>query len=255
MDGKAGFNATEGDWMAGAAIAGRARSQRQHMQVSSDIFERRTTTDLVFDQLLEEIVSLELLPGAKLSEAEIAKRFGVSRQPVRDAFNRLEAQDLLLIRPQKATEVRGFSMERIAHARFVRLAVELEVVRSACAVWQEEKTDVLARNLADQQRSVDAGQPGFHRLDYQFHKLICELSGIPLAFETIQDCKQRIDRLCVLSLGRQSEAAILLEDHKDIAGALSRRDADLAACVVRRHLARIDATIDDIHAKHSEYFE
>jgi DNA-binding GntR family transcriptional regulator len=225
------------------------------MQVNSDIFERRTATDLVFDQLLEEIVSLELLPGAKLSEAEIAKRFGVSRQPVRDAFNRLEAQDLLLIRPQKATEVRGFSMERIAHARFVRLAVELEVVRSACVVWQDEKTDVLARNLADQQRSVDSVQPGFHRLDYQFHKLICELSGNPLAFETIQDCKQRIDRLCVLSLGRQSEAAILLEDHKDIAGALSRRDADLATRIVRRHLARIDATIDDIHAKHSEYFE
>lgn len=225
------------------------------MQVSSEIFERRTTTDLVFDQLLEEIVSLELLPGAKLSEAEIAKRFGVSRQPVRDAFNRLEAQELLLIRPQKATEVRGFSMERIAHARFVRLAVELEVVRSACAVWQEDKAEVLARNLADQQRSVDYGKPDFHWLDYQFHKLICQLSGIPLAFETIQDCKQRIDRLCVLSLGRQSETAVLLEDHKDIADALSRRDADLAARVVRRHLARINATITDIHAKHSEYFE
>ncbi|MEL6920239.1 MAG: GntR family transcriptional regulator, partial [Pseudomonadota bacterium] len=50
--------------------------------------ERRTTADAVFDQLLDEIVSLSLTPGTKLSEVDVAKRFGVSRQPVRDAFNR-----------------------------------------------------------------------------------------------------------------------------------------------------------------------
>ncbi|WP_298918891.1 GntR family transcriptional regulator [uncultured Roseobacter sp.] len=226
------------------------------MQNITDVFERRTTTDLVFDQLLEEIVSLRVLPGAKLSEAEIAKRFGVSRQPIRDAFNRLEAQDLLLIRPQKATKVRGFSLERIAHARFVRLAVELEVVRSACAGWTPEKSNVLEKNIVEQQDVLDRGQPeGFHALDYAFHKMICELGGHPLAFNTIQECKQRIDRLCVLSLGRQSEARTLLEDHMDLAQALNRRNADEAAAIVRRHLARLDDTIADIHAKHAEYFE
>ena len=83
--------------------------------------QRRTTTDLVFEKLHEEIATLAILPGAKLSEADIAQRFGVSRQPVRDAFNRLENLDLLLIRPQRATEVRGFSLERVAHARFIRI--------------------------------------------------------------------------------------------------------------------------------------
>ncbi|NNE48440.1 MAG: GntR family transcriptional regulator, partial [Rhodothermales bacterium] len=42
---------------------------------------------------------------------EVARCFGVSRQPVRNAFTKLGSEDLLLIRPQKATEVRGFSME------------------------------------------------------------------------------------------------------------------------------------------------
>ena len=50
-------------------------------------------------------------PGAKLSEVEVARRIGVSRQPVREAFNRLATMDLLLIRPQKSTRVRGFSMD------------------------------------------------------------------------------------------------------------------------------------------------
>lgn len=88
------------------------------MQELVNSIERRTTTDVVFERLLEEIVTLRMLPGTKLSEVEVAKRFGVSRQPVRDAFNRLENLELLLIRPQKATEVRGFSMERIAPCPF-----------------------------------------------------------------------------------------------------------------------------------------
>lgn len=218
--------------------------------------ERRTTADLVFDHLFDAIVSLELLPGTKLSEADIARRFGVSRQPVRDAFNKLEAQDLLLIRPQKATQVRGFSMERIAHARFVRLAVELEVIRSACDVWEQSHSDQIAANLAAQKRVVEQGiAEEFHRLDYEFHKLICALGGHPLAFTTIQECKKKIDRLCVLSLGRQSEAATLYGDHRALAEALADRNLDAASAIVREHLGRLDDTITQIHAKHMDYFE
>lgn len=222
----------------------------------ADIIERRTTTDLVFDQLYEEILSLSLLPGTKLSEAEIARRFGVSRQPVRDAFNRLENLELLLIQPQKATEVRGFSMERVAHSRFVRLAVELEAIRCACSVWDGDRAAVLEANLNAQRQAVDSGDSdAFHALDYQFHKLICELGGHPMAFDTIRECKRKIDRICVLSLGRASEAATLLQDHRSLAQALAEGDADTAETVARRHLARLDDTIAEIHEKHSEFFE
>ena len=226
------------------------------MQGFIDAVERRTTSDIVFDHLFDAIASLEMLPGTKLSEADIAKRFGVSRQPVRDAFNRLEAQDLLLIRPQKATKVRGFSMEGIAHARFVRLAVELEVVRNACLSWQPANSASLTENLADQKTAIESDRiEDFHRLDYQFHQLICELGGHPLAVDTIQECKRKIDRLCVLSLGRHSEAKTLLEDHKQLAKALEARDETAAGEVIRKHLSRLDDTIAEVHVKHSEYFE
>ena len=226
------------------------------MQEVADIFERRTTTDVVFDQLHDEIVSLKLLPGTKLSEAEVARRFGVSRQPVRDAFNRLDNLDLLLIRPQKATEVRGFSIDRIGLARFVRLAVELEVIRHACSVWNTSHAERLEQNLDQQQQSIDNGQPEkFHALDYQFHKLIAELGGCPLAFETIQECKRKVDRLCVLSLGRADESATLLEDHRQLAHSLKHGSVEKATAIARKHLSRLDDTIADIHLTHAEYFE
>ncbi len=226
------------------------------MQKMIQTIERRTTIDAVFDELYDEIASLRLLPGAKLSEADIARQFGVSRQPVRDAFTRLENKGLLLIRPQKATVVRGFSMEQIANARFVRVAVELEVLRSACEIWDDSRARQLRQNLDEQRKVVQGGDgAAFHSLDYTFHKMICDLSGNPLAFGTIEECKQRIDRLCVLSLDRRDEAATLVQDHEDIAQSLENRDAESAASAARRHFARLDQTINDIHAKHAEYFE
>lgn len=226
------------------------------MQNQPDPFERRTTTDVVFEQLHKEIVSLELLPRTKLSEADVARRFGVSRQPVRDAFSRLDNLDLLLIRPQRATEIRGFSIERISHARFVRLSVEMEVIRCACQVWDESRAAILDDNLAQQRKAIASDdQESFHELDSAFHEQLFELAGCAHATETIKECRQKIDRLCVLSLGRQSEAAMLVEDHQAVADALRARSVEDATSATRLHLSRLDATIADIHESHSEYFD
>ncbi|MGI9524199.1 MAG: GntR family transcriptional regulator [Hyphomicrobiaceae bacterium] len=222
-----------------------------------EINERRTTSDLVFDQLHDEIVSLKLQPRMKLSEADVARRFGVSRQPVRDAFNRLSAMDLLLVRPQKATEVRGFSMSRIEDARFIRLAVELEVMRHACKIWDEVRAKALQKNLNAQARCVKEVNPERMReLDYEFHGLICELAECPMAFLTIKQQKQKVDRLCVLEYDRRvSELASVLEDHRNIAEALKTKSVDKVTAVARKHFAHLDETVEYIHSTHSEFFE
>ncbi|WP_323764879.1 GntR family transcriptional regulator [Marinovum sp.] len=216
----------------------------------------RTSTDMVFNTLYDQISTLKLLPGTKMSEAEVASRMGVSRQPVRDAFNRLGNMGLLTIRPQRATEVRGFSLEEIQNSRFIRLAVELEVIKEACAVWDDTRAEQLAASIDAQQAAIDAGQNDrFHEMDYDFHRLICELGGLPLAFDTIERCKQTVDRLCMLSLGQVRAVTDVITDHRDIAQALSDRDDTAVRTVMRRHLRRLDDTITRIHTQHAEYFE
>ena len=226
------------------------------MTTHQPIQPSRSTADVVFDQLFEEIVTLTLLPGTKISEAEVAKRFGVSRQPIRDAFRRLGNLNLLNIRPQRATVVRRFSLAEIQNTRFVRLAVELEVIGRACEIWQQEHTDLLNTNLDAQKAalsSTDTAQ--FHALDYEFHQMICEAAELPLAFETIQSCKRHVDRLCVLSLSDNDERDHVLADHMNIAEALADRDADRARAHVRSHAGRLDPVIADIHSAHQEYFQ
>ena len=219
-------------------------------------FERRTAADDVFERLYNDIVCLKLVPGTKLPEAEVAKRFGVSRQPIRDAFNRLGSIGLLTIRPQRATEVRGFSIERINHSRFVRLAIELEVVNSACQVWDAAKVDAVAAILDKQREAIDSGKSDiFHSVDLEFHESICELSGHPNAAHNISECKQELDRLCFLCLSREDEAATLYQDHVKIADALTAKDTDAARDATRLHLSRLDTHIEEIFKSHSEFFE
>ena len=64
-----------------------------------------SAADQIFAALYRQVLTLELPPGSRLSEAEVARRMGVSRQPVRDAFWRLSQLGFLTIRPQRATTV------------------------------------------------------------------------------------------------------------------------------------------------------
>lgn len=231
-------------------------SLKARMLDTEEKSERRTAADAVFDRLYEDIVSLKLLPGTKLSEAEVARQFGLSRQPVRDAFTRLGSTDLLLIRPQRATEVRGFSIERINHSRFVRLAIELEVVNDACKLWNDQKAQTLQKHLDRQANAIETNQPEqFHALDLSFHELLSTLSEHPKAAQNIRDCKQELDRLCILSLGRANEANTLYNDHSELANAINDRDVNAAVEVTRLHLSRLDSHIETIHSEHREYFE
>ncbi|PJI92346.1 DNA-binding GntR family transcriptional regulator [Yoonia maricola] len=226
------------------------------MYDAAHVSDSKSTADVVFEQLHADIVALTILPGAKISEADVARQYGVSRQPVRDAFRRLHNLNLLEIRPQRATVVKRFSRPEIENTRFVRLAVELEVIERACQIWDQTRTEVLAENLKAQSSALTAGDLAlFHKLDYNFHEGICDLSGLPMAFQVISNCKQKIDRLCLLSLSDGENIADVLEDHRAIADALNRRCVTDARDRIRHHINRLDTTIADIHQRNADFFQ
>lgn len=218
--------------------------------------ERRTSVDDVFDTLHEQIVTLHLKPGDRISEAEIAAQFGVSRQPVRDAFSRLANLDLLLIRPQRATEVRRFSMRQIEKARFIRSAIEKEVLRRAATHCDAQGEARLNASLADQQAAVEAKDvEKFGQLDYAFHEVLCAIGQVEYAFEVILEEKAKVDRLCMLGMEKEQRIPELLDDHGAIAEAVIAHDADAAIAAGLKHLSRLDATIERITATNANYFE
>jgi len=218
--------------------------------------ERTTGSDLVFDQLFSQITRLELLPGTKISESEIAKKFGYSRQPVREAFTRLAALNLLLVRPQRATVVRPFSRELISNARFVRAAVELEVVRSASIDRDKSIDQQLKSNMKAQADSISSGETDrFHELDYEFHKLLCLSARQAFVFDLIATNKAQVDRLCMLSLTSQEAMEVLYSDHECLLDAIMSGDTSSADKTLREHLSRLNPTIEAIYTTHRAYFD
>lgn len=221
----------------------------------TQIGARRTSVDDIYTYLYEEISALRLRPGDKISEADIATRFGVSRQPVRDAFNRLATLDLLLIRPQRATEVKRFSMREIVKSRFVRLSVEKEVLVRAAKLCNEKDGALLDAALAAQAQSVrDEDIDRFNALDYDFHKLICQIAQANFAYDVVLTEKSKVDRLCKLSLSKGDRLPELLDDHSAIANAIKRLDPTAAIDAGVKHLSRLDETITQISQTNADYF-
>lgn len=218
--------------------------------------ERRTSVDDVFDTLHEQISTLKLKPGDRISEADIAAQFGVSRQPVRDAFSRLANLDLLLIRPQRATEVRRFSLRQIEKARFIRAAIEKEVLHRASSLCDDAGKAQLKDALQQQDDAVAAKDvERFGKLDYAFHKVLCAIAQVDYAFDVILKEKAKVDRLCMLGLEKQERMPELLADHKAIAAAIISHDADAAIAAGMKHLSRLDDTIAQISATNANFFE
>ncbi|QJF50259.1 GntR family transcriptional regulator [Roseobacter ponti] len=216
---------------------------------------RRTSVDDIYDYLYEEISALRLKPGDKISEADIATQFGVSRQPVRDAFNRLATLDLLLIRPQRATEVKRFSMREIVKSRFVRAAVEKEVLRCAAELCNREGSAILEKALEQQEDAVRAKDiDRFNELDYEFHKTLSQIAQAEFAFDVIMSEKSKVDRLCKLSMSKGDRMPELVQDHRAIATAVAGNDADVAIKAGMLHLSRLDETISRISETNADYF-
>lgn len=213
-----------------------------------------TVADQVFDVLQHRILRLELPPLTRISEAEVASKMGVSRQPVREAFKRLAKLGFLNIRPQSSTTVSLISEEAVLRARFIRTALEVHTCRTACDRLTDEGLSALAALIEEQKAAIDAqDKDRFHALDDQFHREICARSGVGYVWDLIQESKAHMDRIRMLSLTTSSQQHALVE-HVAIHDALSARDPDAAADAMTRHLSRILVLIEEVKAESHSWF-
>src|SRR5690606_1513028 len=127
----------------------------------------------VFESLRSAIVQLQLQPGHLLSEADVARQLGVSRQPVREAFIKLAEVGLIEVRPQRGTYVMLISIREVQNARFIREAIEVAVARKAALEASAAKLVDLQRNLEDQRAaSAASDHVAFLRHDEAFHQAL-----------------------------------------------------------------------------------
>lgn len=214
-----------------------------------------TIGNRVFDALRQAIIELNLRPGHLLSEAEVAKQMGVSRQPVREAFIKLAEVGLVEIRPQRGTFVLMISRKEVVNAQFVREAVEVALTRRVAKEIEPRDVARLRDNIQRQSAAAAANdQAAFLHLDEDFHHLLALSVDCEHAWWFLENIKVQLDRVRYLSLPNTTPPERLLEQHTRIAEAIFAHDADAAEKAMRAHISEILTSLPEIADKHSELF-
>ncbi|WP_400082202.1 GntR family transcriptional regulator [Yoonia sp. R78084] len=214
-----------------------------------------TVADQVFDTLQQRILTLELPPQTKISETEVSRMMGVSRQPVREAFKRLAKLGFLQIRPQSGTTVSLISEEAVLRAQFIRTALEVKTCRKACETATAQALAPLHTLIARQKDAIAAkDRDMFHALDEEFHIAICELADVRFVWDLIHESKAHMDRIRMLSLNTTSQQ-LALQEHIAILDAISAGDADAAEAAMTEHLSRIVVLIDEVKKQQHSFFQ
>ncbi|MGY9047129.1 hypothetical protein P775_21230 [Puniceibacterium antarcticum] len=200
------------------------------------------------------IVRNQLPPGARLSEKDVADRFGVSRQPVREAFIKLAEEGLLEVRPQRGTFVLKISIDAVLDARFVREAVEADIVKLCAAHPTAGLVEELRAQIVTQSRLADDGGTAFVPLDDLFHRTLAEAAGRPNAWAVIEGMKSQLDRVRQLSATGMN-LTHLIGHHQAITDAIAAGDPEQADHAMRTHLQLILAELPTIKAEYPQFFE
>ena len=214
-----------------------------------------TMGNRVFDALRQSIVNLQLKPGNLLSEAEVARQLGVSRQPVREAFIKLSEVGLVEVRPQRGTFVMLISIREVQNARFIREAIEVAVVRKAALEASANKLVDLHRILEEQRlANAEGDHVRFLRLDEAFHQALAHAADVDHAWRVLENLKAQMDRVRYLSMPDATPIETLIGQHAAVLDALARHSPDDAEAAMRAHLSEIMMSLPRIAQSHPELF-
>lgn len=226
-----------------------------HKSTTPAPIKRVSTSQQVYQALRHRIVSLELAPGQSLSRIEVTETYNVSQMPVREAMQKLADEGLLLIFPQSKTEVSRIDIAHAQETQFLRMSLELEVVRRLSIEPDRRFVDEIDLLIARQDRALDADDmEQFSALDQGFHRRMCNLIGVESLWDLVKSRSGHIDRLRNLNLPDLGKSASILECHHRIAAAIRAGDLAAGELAVRDHLSGTLAQLEGIRKRYPDYF-
>jgi DNA-binding GntR family transcriptional regulator len=220
--------------------------------IANDLDPSKAIAPQVYARLRDAIIRNRFAPGDRISESEIARACEVSRQPVREAFIKLAGEGLLAILPQRGTIITKISYTAVLDARFLREAIEADIVAILAQDSDMQLVVDLRRQLQAQVNVADS--KGFIELDERFHRTLADAAGKRGAWRLIEGLKSQMDRVRFLSL-RQFPVAKLIAQHTAIVDGIEAGDGPGANAAIRGHLREILSDLPQIQAAHPDFFD
>lgn len=201
-----------------------------------DLSTRRPLRDEAYLVLRRAILTGQFKPGERLVERDIAARLGLSRNPVREAFRRLEQERLVMVNRQGVV-VQALDPREVEELYEIRRHLEVLAVQLAARhftpAYRRQLQAILQRTMRalaehDQAQVVEAS--------IDFHRTIGEMSGNRRLARLVLEIGEEIQRFRSLNIHESTRTSLAVREHRQIFAALSRRDAKRAARLMAEHI-------------------
>lgn len=199
------------------------------------IERHQTLREKILETIRDAILKGSLKPGERVSEPELAERFGISRTPIREAFRQLESEGYLVVIPRRGAVVASLSERDVEEFYSIKSILEGYAARIAAermAPREIERLEAINEKLS---QIADAGDiKSFFRVHNEFHELFIKASGNDKLGELINQLVLKFNRLRLASLSQPGRMAISVQEHRKIIEAFRKHDGELADNLVRR---------------------
>jgi len=197
----------------------------------------------VYDALIDLIVGGELSPGQHMVETDLARQLGVSRQPIREALHRMEAEGWVDLRPSQGAFVHVPTDSEVDELLDVRALLEAETARLAARAVSASSAVQLARlrEICRQgEAAADADDFGTAVVaNSAFHAEVAAIGGNAVLAELADIVGRRVQlyyRMVAPARGHGSWT-----EHAELIEAIEAGDAERAEAVARQHIERTRA--------------
>ncbi|MAM00135.1 GntR family transcriptional regulator [Hydrocarboniclastica marina] len=198
---------------------------------------RKWTTDRIYHELRQGIMNLELYPGSRITETELAQRFGVSRTPVREALQRLAVEGYLTIRPKHGCYIRPLDVFELAEYYDVRVGLELEGLALMARRIPYRGIAQLAEDWDPDRAGFGLeGTEQFKDAEEEFHIRLAELSGNPVLVQYLRDINDHIRIVRRLGLPDPESVMRTYREHHEVCQRILANDLEGAASLLRDHV-------------------
>ena len=217
--------------------------------------------DAIYEEIKSQIINLDLLPGTKVKEEDLAKEFNISRTPIRGVISRLVKDSLLEVKPQKGTYVSKIDLSKINDYIYVRKSVEMQMISKICNVITDEQIKELEEILVKQHEiiqmepSIAKSKMFFHN-DNLFHATMFKFASLEGVWKIIHTNAIPLNRPRIMAnLRSNPQVEKIYEQHKQMVEYLKSKDEKGAINALEYHL---DGGFDGIAAlvdKYNDYFK
>ena len=205
------------------------------------------SVDRIYRVVKARAIAFQLRPGERLNEVALARELNVSRTPLREALNRLVAEEFLRWLPRRGYVVRELDSKEIFDLYEFRAALEVSAATLVCERATNEELEDLTKFVEGRSKNADESDTlRVVGLDEEFHERLVALSGNQEMLRVLRNVNARIRfvRWIDMEKGRRT---ITQGEHAAVLNALKQRDTEGVARILRDHIShRLDQIADVI---------